>query len=97
MKEYSINKDEEKRLIKDLEQRHDSEASRIRRYLSMPDLSRTEGSPILELVRRITSIPDFKNFDVIHVPEIMSTKIAFDLFDFPADHPSQDQRYQQTL
>ncbi len=61
----------------------------MKRYLSMPDLSRTKGSPIFELVRRITSISDFRNFNVIHVPEIMSTEIAFDLFDFPADHPAR--------
>lgn len=90
MKEYIINTDEEKELIRRLENKQDAESLRIKRYLNMPDLSRTEGSPILELVRRITSIPDFKIFDVIHVPEIMSTKIAFDLFDFPADHPARN-------
>lgn len=89
MKEYSISTDAEKKLIRILNVRKDTEAARIKHYLSMPDLSRTEGSPILELVRRITSIPDFKSFDVIHVPEIMSTKIAFDLFDFPSDHPAR--------
>ncbi len=88
--EYVISKEEENQLKNELEARSDAEALRMKRYLSMPDLSRTEGSPIFELVQRIIAIPDFKIFDVIHVPEIMSTKIAFDLFDFPANHPARN-------
>lgn len=84
-----IPRDEEDRLRTELESRTDFEAARIKRYLSMPDLSRTPGSPIEALVHRIISIPDFKDFSVIHVPEILSTEIAFDLFDFPADHPAR--------
>lgn len=87
--DITIDRSEEERLRKELEGRTDFEAARIRRYLAMPDLSRTPGSPVEELVRRITAIPDYKNFDIIHVPEIMSTEIAFDLFDFPADHPAR--------
>ena len=33
--------------------RGDFEALRMKRYLSMPDLSRTPGSPIAEIVQRI--------------------------------------------
>jgi len=87
--EIKISLDEEMRLRKELESRSDIDAVRMNRYLSMPDLSRTVGSPVQELVRRITTIPDYANFDIIHAPEIMSTKIAFDLFDFPADHPAR--------
>lgn len=87
--EIKIDTTEEKNLLQGLEGRADAEAVRMKRYLSMPDLSRTEGSPIKELVTRISSIEDFKTFDTIHVPEIMSTEIAFDLFDFPADHPAR--------
>src|SRR5690242_33307 len=85
--ELKIDTKEQEALIKALESRTDAEATRMKRYLAMPDLSRTPGSPIKELVKRITTIPDYANFDIIHVPEIMSTEIAFDLFDFPADHP----------
>lgn len=74
---------------KRLESRTDAESARIRRYLAMPDLSRTLGSPLNELVRRILAILDFKNYDVINVPEIMGTDIAFDQFDFPKDHPAR--------
>lgn len=73
----------------ELEKRTDAEAVRIKRYLAMPDLSRTVGNPLCELVERIRAIPDFKDYDVITVPEIMGTDIVFDLFDFPADHPAR--------
>lgn len=88
--DISILRAEEKRLRAELEGRTDIDATRMKRYLAMPDLSRTPGSPVHELVVRITSIPDYKDFDIIDVPEIMSTEIAFDLFDFPADHPARN-------
>lgn len=87
--QITIDTTEEKKLITELDHKNDAEAVRMKRYLAMPDLSRTEGSPIKELVSRISGISDFAIFDTIHVPEIMSTKIAFDLFDFPADHPAR--------
>lgn len=80
---------DEARLKKDLALRTDFEAKRIRRYLSMPDLSRTEGSPIKEIVDRVLASSYFKDFDVIKVPEIVPANISFDLFDFPADHPAR--------
>lgn len=84
-----IPRDDETRLRQNLSKRTDFEAMREQRYLAMPDLSRTEGSPVREIVKRIIAIPDFKEFDTIEVPEIMSTEIAFDLFDFPTDHPAR--------
>ncbi len=89
MQNIVISTEEETRLKKELEKRTDAEAFRIRRYLSMPDLSRTQGSPICEMVQRILTIPDFKDFDIIQTPEIVSADISFDLFDFPADHPAR--------
>ncbi len=88
-KTFKIESSEEGELRKGIENRTDVEASRIRRYLSMPDLSRTEGSPIKELTERITAIPDFQDFDIVEVPEIVPTEIAFDLFDFPDTHPAR--------
>jgi len=76
-------------LKKELEKRTDFEAQRIRRYLSMPDLSRTPGSPVAEIVKRILASPYFKDLDVIQTPEILPADISFDLFDFPADHPAR--------
>ena len=84
-----IPSDEELRLKTQLEKRTDVEAQRIKRYLSMPDLSRTPGGPLCEMVQSILSIADFKNLDVIQVPEIVPADISFDLFDFPSDHPAR--------
>jgi phenylalanyl-tRNA synthetase alpha chain len=72
-----------------LDKRDDQEAARIKRYLSMPDLSRTAGSPIKEMVDRILGLNDFKDFDVIETAEIVPADISFDLFDFPANHPAR--------
>lgn len=55
----------------------------------MPDLSRTPGSPLSEMVQRVKALPLFKDFDDIEIPEIVPASISFDLFDFPADHPAR--------
>ena len=89
--EIKISRAEEERLKGGLEQRSDIDAMRMKRYLAMPDLSRTPGNPLYELVQRIRAIPDFKAYDVIEVPEIMGTDIVFDLFDFPRDHPARSE------
>ena len=86
---YTIPLDEQKKLLEGLQHRTDAEALRIKRYLDMPDLSRTEGSPIYEMVNNILAQPEFKDFDVIETPEIISTHVGFDLFDFPEDHPAR--------
>ncbi len=82
-----INNEESEKVIKALERKHDPESERMKRFLAMPDLSRTPGSPIHEIVQRIIALSDFKGFDVIGVPEIVPADISFDLFDFPANHP----------
>ena len=84
-----IESAEERELIAELEKRTDAEALRIKRYLAMPDLSRTPGSPITEIVERVTAAPEFSGFDIIQVPEIVPADVSFDLFDFPADHPAR--------
>ena len=89
MSNIIIDTTEEKRLKQELEKRTDFEAQRIRRYLSMPDLSRTPGSPIAEIVKRILASAYFKDLDTIQTPEIVPADISFDLFDFPADHPAR--------
>ena len=89
MTEFIITADDEKVILKALEKRTDPDALRIKRYLGMPDLSRTEGNPIKKLVERITAIPDFQRFDLVNVPEIVPTSVAFDLFDFAPDHPAR--------
>ena len=79
----------EARLKKYLSSRTDFEAQRIRRYLAMPDLSRTPGSPIYELVKKIVEIPELKDFDQIEAPEIVPVDVSFDYFNFAANHPAR--------
>jgi len=87
--DIKISRVDEERLRKEVEGRNDFEALRIRRYLGMPDLSRTHSSPLGEIVKRVKALPRFKNFDDIEIPEIVPADISFDLFDFPADHPAR--------
>jgi phenylalanyl-tRNA synthetase alpha chain len=89
MAEFTVGSPEEKRLREELFKREDIEAVRLKRFLGMPDLSRLEGNPVKELVSRIIALPDFKDFDVVHVPEIVSAKESFDPFNFPLDHPAR--------
>jgi phenylalanyl-tRNA synthetase alpha chain len=78
--------DEQARLITELDKRTDSEAGRIKRYLNMTDLTRQETGPIRELVNNITSLDQFKGFDIITIPEVVQASASFDLFNFPEDH-----------
>ena len=89
MANIKIPSNEEAILKKELEGKKDAHSERIKRYLAMPDLSRTPGSPIKEIVDRILAHPYFKDLDIIQVPEIVPADISFDLFDFPADHPAR--------
>lgn len=86
---YITPRDNENTLIAGLQNRTDAEALRIKRYLGMPDLSRTKTSPLHEIVERVTSLSTFKKFDVIDIPEIVPADISFDLFNFAKDHPAR--------
>lgn len=83
---YIIPKDDENKLRAFLEARTDAEATRMKRYLAMPDLSRTPSSPLYDMVERVKAVPTLANFDEIEIPEILGTDILFDLFDFAPDH-----------
>lgn len=74
---------------KELDKRDDAEAKRIKRFLAMPDLSRTEGSPLKTIIERVKRAKIFEGFDDIKVPEIVPTKILFDLFNMPPGHPAR--------
>jgi len=89
MKKYVVSRDEEKALIESLDKREDTDALRMKRYLGMPDLSRTKGSPISEIIDHIVKASYFKDLDFIQMPEVVPADISFDLFDFPADHPAR--------
>ena len=79
----------EKKLIKALQKRHDPEAERLKRFLAMPDLTRTPNSPLSELAKRIVNLPRFSEYKNLNVPEIIRHDISFDLFNFPPDHPAR--------
>jgi len=87
--DIKIDRSDEMRLRAEVEGRSDFEAKRIQRYLGMPDLSRTPGSPLYEITERVKKVPSLAGFDVIEIPEIVPADISFDLFDFPADHPAR--------
>jgi phenylalanyl-tRNA synthetase alpha chain len=84
-----IKSEEEEKLKKELENRTDVDALRIKRYLSMPDLSRTEGSPLKEIVSRLKKVKSLEGFDDIKIPEIVPTNVLFDLFNMPPGHPAR--------
>lgn len=88
-KEIIIDSPEAKNARTMLDARKDAEALRMRRFLDMPDLSRSEGSPLKEIVERIIALPEYKDFYVLKVPEIVPAKESFDLFNFPPDHPAR--------
>lgn len=90
-KEIVIANLEEKTLIKELEGRQDIKAERIKRLLAMPDLSRKEGSPLKQIVDRVLATPNFNDFNVIDIPEIISTEVLFDLFGFAKNHPARSE------
>lgn len=89
MREIVIDSPEERGLRAKLEERADAEGLRLKRFLAMPDLSRKEGSPIAEIVKRILASAYFKDLDIIKTPEIVPASVSFDLFDFPIDHPAR--------
>lgn len=81
--------EEEDRLKHELENKTDSESTRLKRYIAMPDLTRTERSPLKSVVEIVLNLPSLKNFDIIDTPEIISPEVVFDLFNFPKDHPAR--------
>lgn len=86
---YKISLEEQNKLISELSNRTDAEAFRIKRFLSMQDLARTDGSPLKEIVDRASQVKSLQGFDVIEIPEIISTEILFDLFNMPEGHPAR--------
>lgn len=87
--EYIIPTDDQEKILAELAKRTDAEAQRIKRYLAMPDLSRTPGSPLYEIVQRVCDVPVMRGFDNVVIPEIVPASISFDLFDFAPDHPAR--------
>ena len=87
--QYEVKTEVEKDLLDKLEPKTDVQSMRMKKYLSMPDLSRTLGCPIHEIVERILAQEDFKNFDIIKVPEVVPVDVSFDIYGFAPDHPAR--------
>lgn len=79
----------EAELLAQLERREDFEALRIKRLLQLPDLTRTEHSPVKFIVDAIVRLPRFRDFDLLDIPRIVSTDDNFDVLNTPANHPSR--------
>jgi phenylalanyl-tRNA synthetase alpha chain len=88
-KEIIIDRPEEKEALKTLESRTDAEAMRMKRFMAMPDLSRTSDSPLCAIVQKALSSSSLKNLDIIKIPEIVPAQITFDLFNMPPGHPAR--------
>ena len=89
MADIVIPSPEEEKLKKELEGKNDVYSMRLKRYLAMPDLSRTPGNPLAQVVSKVKEVPSLKGFDDIKIPEIISTDILFDLFNMPPEHPAR--------
>jgi phenylalanyl-tRNA synthetase alpha chain len=76
-------------LLLEIKDRKDVNGMRLQKLLNLPDLSRKENSPLKFIVDKIVAMPEFKDFDVITTPEIVSVRDIFDLLNAPLDHPSR--------
>ncbi len=88
-KNIIIRDEKEDALIKELNQRKDIKAERIKRLLELPDLTKKENSPIKILTDEIIKLPRCEDFDVLDSPRIVSVQDDFDLLNTPKDHPSR--------
>ncbi len=88
-KEIIIEDATEQRLIAEVNKRTDADGLRLKRFLELPDLSRTPASPLYEIVQKTLQVPALKDFDIIKIPEINSVEVLFDLFNMPPGHPAR--------
>jgi phenylalanyl-tRNA synthetase alpha chain len=88
-KEIIIDAPEEKKARAELETRTDAEAARMKRFLAMPDLSRTPGHPLYDIVQKALQAKSLDGLDIIKIPEIVPAHITFDLFNMPPGHPAR--------
>ncbi|HEY4528414.1 MAG TPA: hypothetical protein VJJ48_01125, partial [Candidatus Paceibacterota bacterium] len=84
-----IRSQDEINLKETLSTRHDPEGERLKRFLALPDLSRTIGSPLQEIVQKTLNVKLLEGFDLIKIPEIVPIEILFDLFNMPEGHPAR--------
>jgi phenylalanyl-tRNA synthetase alpha chain len=83
-----MNSDESS-ILDHLSRRTDHESLQIKRLLSLPDLSRTQNSPVFYVTEAIKQIPSLANSNTVTIPRIISTALNFDLLGFPKTHPGR--------
>ena len=86
---YSVSLAEQEALLEKLKSRNDIESKRLQSYLALPDLTRLKGNPVKSVTDRVLDLPSLKEFDLIDTPLIIASKVVFDLFNFPKDHPAR--------
>ena len=84
-----IRSQDEINLKETLSARRDPEGERLKCFLALPDLSRTTGSPLQEIVQKTLNVKLLEGFDLIKIPEIVPVEILFDLFNMPEGHPAR--------
>lgn len=89
--QYAVSLDEQERVLAVLARRTDAQSERLRRYIALPDLTRTPGSPVKAITDRVFALPSLRQFDLIETPIVISPEVVFDLFNFPKDHPARTQ------
>ena len=88
-REIIADKMGEETLIDDLKSNKDIKSERIKKLLSLPDLTKKEGSPIKILADQVMNLPRFAYFDIIDLPRIVTVEEDFDVLNTPKDHPSR--------
>lgn len=87
--DYTVPLDEQRRVLKTLDSRTDTQGNRLKEYMALPDLTRLDGSPVKAITERVLRVESLKGFDLITIPDVTSPELIFDLFNFPKDHPAR--------
>ncbi len=80
---------EAKEALAVLHERTDRAARTAQRLLALPDLTRTENSPVRIVLDAIVGLERFKSFDIATIPEIVHVRDNFDTLNTPLDHPAR--------
>lgn len=88
-KHIVITDQQEQETVARLDKLNDFKSLRIKKLLSLPDLTKKANSPVKILFDQILSLPRFKDFDIVEFPKIISVEQNFNLLNTPADHPSR--------
>lgn len=91
MRKIIIKNKHEELLLEELNKRNDIKAERIKKFLSLPDLTKKENSPVKILFDQIINLAMFKDFDIVEFPRIVTVEQCFDLLNTPLNHPARRQ------